>query len=64
MTPDVITAKLDESLGQIAAFLEKNRIKRVPIVINENNCRYRQPRKPYSGAGQSGGKARKEIRRG
>jgi CBS domain-containing protein len=32
MTCDVVTAKPDDSLGHIAALLEKNRIKRVPIV--------------------------------
>jgi CBS-domain-containing membrane protein len=35
MTRDVVTAKPDESLGQIAALLEKNRIKRVPIVSGD-----------------------------
>jgi CBS domain-containing protein len=35
MTRDVVTAKPDESLSQIAALLEKNRIKRVPIVSEE-----------------------------
>ena len=32
MTRDVITAKPDTPLGEIAAMLERNRIKRVPIV--------------------------------
>ena len=32
MTSDVITAKPDTPLGEIAAMLERNRIKRVPIV--------------------------------
>jgi CBS domain-containing protein len=32
MTRDVITAKPDTPLGDIAATLERNRIKRVPIV--------------------------------
>jgi len=32
MTRDVVTAKPDDSLGHIATLLEKNRIKRVPIV--------------------------------
>ena len=32
MTRDVITAKPDTTLGDIAALLERNRIKRVPIV--------------------------------
>jgi CBS domain-containing protein len=32
MTRDVITAKPDTPLGDIAALLERNRIKRVPIV--------------------------------
>ena len=32
MTPDVITARPDTPLGEIAAMLERNRIKRVPIV--------------------------------
>jgi CBS-domain-containing membrane protein len=32
MTRDVITAGPSDSLGQVAALLEKNRIKRVPIV--------------------------------
>jgi len=32
MTRDVITAKPDTPLGDIAAMLERNRIKRVPIV--------------------------------
>jgi CBS domain-containing protein len=32
MTRDVVTAKLDTPLGDIAAMLERNRIKRVPIV--------------------------------
>ena len=32
MTRDVVTAKTDDSLGHIAALLEKNGIKRVPIV--------------------------------
>ncbi len=32
MTRDVITAKPDTALGDIAALLERNRIKRVPIV--------------------------------
>ena len=32
MTSDVITAKPDTPLGDIAAMLERNRIKRVPIV--------------------------------
>ena len=35
MTRDVVTAKPDEFLGQIAALFEKNRIKRVPIVSDE-----------------------------
>ena len=32
ITSDVITAKPDTPLGEIAAMLERNRIKRVPIV--------------------------------
>ena len=32
MTSDVITAKPDTPLGEIAAMLERNRIKRVPII--------------------------------
>ena len=35
MTRNVVTAKTDDSLGQIAALLEKNGIKRVPIVSDE-----------------------------
>jgi CBS domain-containing protein len=35
MTRKVVTAKPDESLGHIADLLEKNRIKRVPIVSDE-----------------------------
>src|SRR5262245_7882006 len=34
MTRDVITAAPDASVAQVAALLEKNRIKRVPIVSN------------------------------
>jgi CBS-domain-containing membrane protein len=36
MTRDVITAKPDTPLGDIAALLERNRIKRVPIVEGSN----------------------------
>ena len=34
MTPTVITASPSTSLGEIAELLERNRIKRIPIVVN------------------------------
>ena len=52
MTRDVITAKPDTPLGDIAAMLERNRIKRVPIVEGEQTRRHRQSRKYSAGIGE------------
>jgi len=49
MTRDLITAKPDTPLGDIAGLLERNQIKRVPIVEGGQTRRHRQPRKYSAG---------------
>ena len=51
MTRDLITAKPDTPLGDIAGLLERNQIKRVPNVGGQAR-RHRQPRKYSPGAGE------------
>ena len=49
MTRDLITAKPDTPVGDIAGLLERNQIKRVPIVEGGQTRRHRQPRKYSAG---------------
>jgi CBS domain-containing protein len=50
MTRDVITAAPDTPVAEVAALLEKNRIKRVPIVKGRQDRGDREPRQPAAGA--------------
>ena len=63
MTRSVITATPETSLGEIAMLLERNRIKRVPIVQNGKVVGNRQPRKSASGARRHAGKGRSRRKR-